>query len=414
MSYAVPGRADELPDELVELWNDTIAAAYESQADSLKSRFFSLDPAALSRPAQTDAVKWPGDPAEPSFCIDDATAQLLSDWGREGRHALHNEYCEYAVLRRRDATGRLRPKRVEVTTELREYWSAIAARDPERVRAMAAESLGREPAWEELFGVPDPLGLGESEREVAFGHTVAGHGNHAHLQQAGVPAQPTGALNTDGALFMTHPINGLDDLLYIVLFGAKPYAIATDDGGRRQADRDDIFAASGVEHLACRHADPAAALGAYGAAFAGKQVAFADPLGMYLREPNLGVFAYRDDALPEDWVRFGRGEPGMHQRLVFGPPDDHEAFLDDITVAVGASERPLTGGFQLVRQLDVGPLVLVGEGEPVADSEWELIDAIAAPITCSSADVCATIRDLERRHRAQQGGREAPRSMPTP
>ena len=228
MAYDVPGRADELTEELVSKWNETIAAAYDSQDPSLKSRFFELDWEGLREANQTDAVKWPGDPAEPSFCIDDEIAQLLSDWGKEGRHALHNEYCEYAVISMPDGTGRLRPKRVQVTTELREYWSCVAIRDPGRVRAMAAEVLVREPGWEELFGVADPHALSEAEREVAFGHTVAGHGNDPRLTQAGVPAQPNGRLNTDNALFMTHPINGLDDLLYIVLFGAKPYAVRAD------------------------------------------------------------------------------------------------------------------------------------------------------------------------------------------
>lgn len=410
MPYDVPGRADELSEELVRRWNDTIAAAYESQDASLKSRFFELEPQRLREPQQTDEVKWPGDPAEPSFCIDDQTAQVLCDWGKEGRHALHNEYCEYAVVSRRDGTGRPRPKRVEVTTELREYWSCVAIRDPDRVRAMAAETLGSEPGWEELFGVADPHALSEEEREVAFGHAVAGHGNDPRLVDAGVPAQPTGALNTDNALFMTHPINGLDDLLYIVLFGAKPYAVR-QDGELAQADRDDIFAAFAVEHLACRHADPAAALGAYGAAYAGKQVAFADPLGMYLRQPNLDVFAYQGGPLPAEWVRFGRGQEGMYQRLVFGPPDDHEAFLDDITVAVGATDKPLVGGFQLLRQLEVGPLVMVGEGDPVGESEWQLIKRIAQPIACNAADICDGIRELKRRYDAQQLGRAAPRTM---
>ena len=52
----------------------------------------------------------------------------------------------------------------------------------------------------------------EAEREIAFGHALGGNGNDAHLVQAGVPAQPTGRLNTENALFMTHPINGIDDL----------------------------------------------------------------------------------------------------------------------------------------------------------------------------------------------------------
>ena len=410
MPYDVPGRADEVNVQLLREWNDTIAAAYDSQDESLKSRFFALDAERLRNPAQTDGIKWPGDPAEPSFCIDDQTAQVLSDWGREGRHALQNEYCEYAVVSRRDATGALRPKRVQVTTELREYWSFVAVRDPDRVRAMAAEVLGREPEWTELFGVSEPHTLTEDEREVAFGHTVAGHGNDPRLEGAGVPAQPTGALNTENALFMTHPINGLDDLLYIVLFGAKPYAVR-EDGELRRASRDEIFAAFEAEYLACRHADPAAALGAHGAAFAGKQVAFADPLGMYLREPNLAVFQYEGATVPPEWVRFGRGEAGMYQRLVFGPPDDNDAFLDEITVAVGAEERPLLGGYQLLRELEVGPLILVGEGEPVTDSEWEILPPVDKPIACDAADICEGIRQLKLRYDASHRGRVAPRSV---
>jgi hypothetical protein len=410
VAYDVPGRADEISEELVRAWNDTVAAAYDSQDASLKSRFFELDWERLQAPEQTDGVKWPGDPAEPSFCIDDQTAQVLCDWGREGRHALHNEYCEYAVVSGRDATGRLRPKRVQVTTELREYWSFVAVRDPDRVRETAAQVLGREPDWDELYGVTDPHGLDEDEREIAFGHAVAGHGNDPRLEGAGVPAQPTGALNTENALFMTHPINGLDDLLYIVLFGARPYAVR-EDGEHRRASRDDIFAAFGVEYLACRHADPTAALGAYGAAFAGKQVAFANPLGMYLREPNLAVFRYEGEEVPPEWVRFGRGEAGMYQRLEFGPRDDDDAFLDQITVAVGAAESPLLGGYQLLRELEVGPLVLVGDGEPVTDAEWDVLPRVSEPIACDAAAVCRGIRELKRRYDAAHSGRVGPRNV---
>src|SRR3712207_5972201 len=118
--------------------------------------------------------------------------------------------------------------------------------------------------------------------EEAFSTLVAGHGNDAELAQEGIPAQPVGRLNTDNALFMTHPINGLDDLLYIVLFGARPYARG-DVGEPQPATSEQIFREFGVEQLACRHADPAAAMGAHGAAFNGRTVAFADPWGCTYR-----------------------------------------------------------------------------------------------------------------------------------
>jgi hypothetical protein len=413
MPYDAPGYADELGDELRERWNETIARAYASQNDALKSRFFTLDPDALREPRASDAIAWPGDPGKPAFCVGEESAQALSDWGLTGRRAVQLEYCEYMVLNGRDATGALRPKRVEVTTEFREYWACIAMHEPERVRAMATDVLGAEPSWEDLFGVADPHALSVAEREIAFGHTVAGHGNDRRLRVAGVPAQPTGRLNMERALFMTHPINGVDDLIYVAIFGAHAYAVSERDE-RSQASGDDVFNAFNVTHLACNHADPAIALGVYDLVFGGGQVAFANPLGMYIRMPNVDVFSYRGAPLPEDWVRFSRGRPGSYQRLVFGPPDEHDGFLDDVTLTLGASEKPLTGGYQLLRELDIGPLLRVGEADPIQEPEWEILEPAAAPIACDDAESCKAVRDLLQRLEAERAGRSAPRTMPEP
>lgn len=408
MAYAVPGRADDLGPALIARWNDAIQTTWDSMSE-LQSRFMTLDPAALEDPVPA-AIKWFGDPAEPQFCIDEETARALSDWGVRGRHALHNEYCEYAVVKRRDASGSLRPKRVQVTTELREYWSTIAVADPDTVRQMAARALGFEPSWAELYGVDDPHALNEDEREIAFGHAVAGHGNHRRLQQAGVPAQPTGALNTDNALFMTHPINGLDDLIYIVLFGAHPYAVREDGGGRRPATREEIFVSEGVEHLACRHADPAAAIGAHGAAMEGRPVAFADPLGMYLQSLAQDLFVIRGETVPDEWVRWGRGQEGIRQRLEFGPSDGDDEFLDDIVVAEGASEEPLTGGYQLLKQIEIGPRALAGRSSTVADHEFRDLAVPNPDVDCRQAAICDQMATLKAEFDRERGqARVAPR-----
>ena len=139
----------------------------------------------------------------------------------------------------------------------------------------------------------DPHALSVEEREIAFGHTCAGHGNDRRLRVAGVPAQPTGRLNMARALFMTHPINGIDDLIYVAIFGAHAYCVAERDE-RRQASGDDVFSAFKVTHLACNHADPTISLGVYDLVYQarGAQVAFQNPLGMYIRRPNLEVFSY--------------------------------------------------------------------------------------------------------------------------
>jgi hypothetical protein len=413
MPYDAPGHADELTDELRERWNETIARAYAAQNDALKTRFFSLDPDALRDPRTTDAIKWPGDPGKPAFCVGEDNAQALSDWGLTGRRAVQLEYCEYMIVSGRDETGALRPKRVEITTEFREYWACIAMHDPDKVRGMAADVLGAEPSWEELYGVADPHALSPEEREIAFGHTVAGHGNDRRLRVAGVPAQPTGRLNMERALFMTHPINGIDDLIYVAIFGAHAYCVADRDE-RRQAGGDDVFSAFKVTHLACNHADPTISLGVYDLVYHGARVAFRNPLGMYIRRPNLEVFSIDGGPLPDDWVRFSRGREGSYQRLVFGPPDEHEAFLDDITLSLGASEQPLVGGYQLLRELEIGPLMQSGNAAPIEESEWELLESAPGTIACDDAESCKAVRDLLARYEAARAGRKAPRTMPEP
>ncbi|MEL6971601.1 MAG: hypothetical protein AAFO02_15655 [Bacteroidota bacterium] len=410
MSYSNPGYADLLNSELLKHWNQVIQQSYERLRDRFESRFFLLSPQDIINP-QPASVQWFADPAEPDFCIGSKTAKQLSDWGMRGRHALHNEYCEYSVVQRIDNTGQIRPKRVQITTELREYWTCIAKYDPIQVLEMMNNILGYQPAWEDIYGVGDPFDLNEEQREIAFARLVSGHGNDRELSGKGVPAQPVGKINTDNALFMTHPINGLDDLLYIVMFGALPYASQTP--GVR-ANREQIFREARVEHLACRHADPAAAMGAYGAVFEGRSVSFADPLGMYILNFNDRVFLYNDEPIPQSWIRWSRGkQAGLYQRLEFGPSDDEDIFLDDITVEEGASSIPLTGGFQLLQNLEVGPKVVIGEATEVKDDEYVILTVTDQPINCSEAEICsAVIMPLQAEYeRAHQMDRLAPRVM---
>ncbi len=253
MSYSTPGNADQLDQSLLKAWNQAIEDSYNDQSDRLKSRFFSLDPSALPNPIEA-RVQWFADPAEPIFCLDEVWGQRLSDWGICGRHKLHNEYCEYTIQYAMDANGRRRPKCVHFSTELREYWVAIAKKDSDKLLEIATEVLGFEPAFEDLYGTADPDSLSEEIREVRFSTLVAGHGHDDSLP-GDVPAQPTGPLNREHMLFMTHPINGLDDLLYIVMFGAHTYASIVN-GQHVPASKEQIFRQrsgnSTVEYLACR------------------------------------------------------------------------------------------------------------------------------------------------------------------
>ena len=407
--YDAPGFVADLDEPLLKVWNDTIREHYAGQDEPLKTRFFTVDPSTVANGVESDAVKWSADPAEPNFCVDRKTARETSDWaialtghplhdafGSKGRVEVQNEYCEYAIKYAQVGEKHFRAKRVIITTELREYWLMLATHAPNKVQQLASALTGLSVQWADLYGpgVADPLQLSADERAVLFSTWVAGAAQDRVLLDKGVPPQPLGALNRRHALFMTHPINGLDDLLYIIMFGARPYA--RREGAKWvKANRDEIFTKEGVEHLACRHADPAAAIGAHDQAFDGRQVAVANPFGMYIRSFAQDDFIYKGKPVPAEWVRFSRGSAmGLFQRLELGPPDDEQVFLEDIQV--GDNAEPLTGGFQVLERLEVGPLLRIGDKSVVTEQEFQAHEVTSAPpITCAQAAVCRRMKRLK-------------------
>lgn len=388
MAYDPPGRADNLDGPLLDAWNTRVAEEYKQIFAKHGSRFITADPATLDEAKPLD-VHWFADPVEPVTCLDPASARQLADWPVVGRNELQDEYAEFAIELGVDKSGKRRPKRVQITTELREYWLTIAVADPDAVADMAEDVLGRRPSFTELYGVDDPVALEPAERKARFEHRVAGSDE----------ISPSGELNTANALFMTHRINGLKDLIYIVMFGAKPYAVLLPNGSRRPAGRDEIFfpKGKGTQILACRHADPVAALSAHRAAWEGRTVAFANPLGMYIQTFDQAALSLDGEALPEEWISWGRGEEAMRQRLVVGPPDKDERFLDDITVLGGAADEPLLGGYQLLKLIEVGPLASQGTPSAIDTKEFVDVPALDEAIDCQAEWVCSPILKLKQR-----------------
>ena len=388
-----PGYADSLSKDILLKWNKKIEDVYNGLVEENGSKYFELDPSKLYSAQTTASVKWFADPAEPNFCKGSTIAQKLSDWGTRGRHELHNEYCEYAITWQKDATGKLRPKRVQVTTELREYWVTLAVHKPAVLLKILSQILGFKPDWSLIYG-SDPKTMSGEDRLINFCKLVAGSGGDADLESKGVPSQPVGKLNHENAIFMTHPINGLDDLLYIVMFGSKPYARKV--GAKvLPATKEQIFRSSpDLEGLACRHADPAAAMGAHAAVFSGRKVAFANPIGMYIHSFASSLFTYNDYPVPAGWIKLSRGNKNLYQRLVFGPADHEDVYLDDMRVEIGGNSKPLIGGFQVLQQIEVGPMIALGKPSALAPTEYEILKSSTDPIICGDAKICIDIEQL--------------------
>lgn len=390
--FKAPGNLQELDSAGLRIWNDMIKRQFDR---SSASRFLKSNPQDVENGFIVDSVRWSGAPAEPKFCINREWALKLSDWGVRGRHGTQNEYCEYNLVTAIDSNGRVRPKRVVFTTELREYWVLLAQQDPEQLKEIIKNILGREVSWQELYNHTDPLSLNNQQRKVAFSTMVAGNGYDRDLSNANVPVQPLGSLNRDNALFMTHPINGLDDLIYIVAFGSVPYVV-NDSGIERKALLQEIFREASVEQLACRNADPAAAAGAFDAVSEGREISFAENLGMYIRPLNIDNFEYNNNTIPEEWIKYSRGQQDMYQRLEFGPSDEEEVYLDDIYLKRGAAREEIIGGYQIAELLEVGPLVIVSsQSSEVKQSDKVLINASTSSISCRQARVCVAMNNLK-------------------
>jgi hypothetical protein len=85
----------------------------------------------------------------------------------------------------------------------------------------------------------------------------------------------------------------------------------------------------------------------------------------------------------------------MSQRLEFGPPDSHAAFLDEIMIDVGGVPLPVSGGYQVVQQMEVGPIVLLSPTSSVGAQEYVVLNTSTAPINCREAGVCSSIRAMK-------------------
>ncbi|WP_108811918.1 hypothetical protein [Sphingorhabdus sp. Alg231-15] len=413
--YDAPGGVDDFDsEELKAIWNRRIVNEFEDLSD-YHSRFFAIDSTKISDGNDTPDVRWAADPAEPNFCFGIEAARELSNWriksghpvhsalSSKGRRETHNEYCEYRIIFHKEEGQPPRAKRVVFTTELREYWMTLATYAPDRLKCACYDVLGRDVDWTELYGpgVEDPSELTENQRLILFATWVSGGGGDRDLMEAGVPIHPIGELNNLNALFMTHRINGLDDLLYIVLYGAHPYA-RKDGSDWVPATKDEIFSKTYFEgeelppiQLACRHADPEAATKAAKQAFEGRKLGFANPLGMYIMSFADADFLFQGNTLPSDWIRFSRGSGDqLYQRLEFGPPDDSPHFLDEITV--GDDELPVQGGFEIAQRIEVGPWLRIGSQSDVTDDEYERfeVEALDEDYDCAKAPICRKLTRL--------------------
>lgn len=309
--------------------------------------------AALDDEGAPALLDWVAFPTRIESCLSRADALRLLDSRAAGAgRALQEEYLEWRVVRDR---GRIR--RVEMTTELAEYWRLLAAFQPARTLALVAAFAGEDAVSPEaVYGPLDPFaeGVSAAKRERAFRRRMLG--------------SAPGPYN-DGSraiCCMVQDSNSIAALIRLAAVATTPRVVRDLAGGHiRCLTCTEAFPFLGEAAMPARASDPLLVERLARLAFEGRRVAFDDAPGVYIHDvEHTRLVTPGGKAVPREWFTFSRaatpadGRP-RYQRLVFEVPASERCELDDLVDL--ATEEPLRYGGQIADLVQLALVVRVSE-----------------------------------------------------
>jgi hypothetical protein len=283
------------------------------------------------RTPQVVGLDWTGLPVRVVGCLGRARALAALDAQRR----LQEEYVEWRTVRAPDGTIR----RVELTTELRDYWRVLAAHEPARAIDLVGELTGRAIAARHLEGLRDgPLNDGR-----------------------------------EGICFMTHRDNDLPALARIAAAAAMPCTV-----GDRRATANEAIRMLPDAAIAGRASDPVIVEALGRLASERRLVALADPVGVYVGGVEHARLRTPDGStVPREWFAASRGS----QRLVFEVPAGEGFLVGDLVDA--ASERPIRHGGQIAELVALRVLLRASApGVARSRAKLEADPRRRAPVRC--------------------------------
>lgn len=372
-----------------------------------ENRYLDLDP----DPQATEVTgpDWSGLPIRVASCLGSREEALrLLDWrgeaGDEGRRRLQEDYLEWRVVR--GLRGEI--CRVELTTELPDYWRELAAQNPEETLRLVAE-FADEPSVPAaaVYGDHAPFVTDSTPegRETAFADTM--------LPPEGRSPYNCGA---KAICCMVQATNTLRDLLRLTVGAAQPRAVNDEVTGRLR--RMTAAEAIPLVHAAVlgRSSDPVLVERLERLAYEGRRIGFDDPLGVYIQGFEHGRLRQPDGTpVPAEWFRFSRGlgpdeapdSRPRYQRLVFEVPDGEGCVGELIDIA---TEKPLRYGGQVAELVQLAVFLRISEAGSVPTE----LKACGVPAVKSlAADDCGSVRkdrgefEAERSVDISPPGREA-------
>ncbi len=264
----------------------------------------------------------------------DSSPLPAKPYGPAGPRGWQDEYCEWAV--QRDAQGEI--VRVSFTCENPEYWHTLWSVDENRVLELYRQLVSPRVQLADLY-LRDASG--KIVQDPFIGRPAYNPLNKWNNSTRALP-------DSGGAVHLTSPPNNLGAEIGL---GAAATLL-------RFMDQD-------PQTLICctpygqsfRHSDPHIGFTVNSAVQAlGMRVTIADPVGLYIQEPDFENYELPPDAVkaglkPKDFWRLVRGVPGMGLHAVFQAPKGYEHVkLGGIKI----NGQPLRWGAQVTQTFQIG------------------------------------------------------------
>jgi hypothetical protein len=384
-------------------WSQLVRSAHQQSINASRTRCLLAEADADITPTVV-RVDWGAFPIHVELCLQsEERANRLLDWttgmGDRGRLVGHEEYLEWRTVR--DPGGKI--VRVEMTTELPDYWLTLARHRPSRVLRLAARFAG-EPsvAPRDIYGNLNPLapGVTPDQREAAFIDMMLPEGDRP-------PRSPYN--NGQKAIcFMYNGINSLGAAVQLAAFAAQPFA-KTVDGAEQPLNGREAISSTRQAAADCRNSDPTIVGGVLAAAFDRRKIVFDDPFGVYIANVERSRILLPDGAtpVPEDWFILERGtagtdpgtDPDRFQRLVLEVPPNPEGLKVGDLIDADTGE-PIQFGAQVARLVTVNFLVRVSDADRVDQPRIPV--QVIAPGDCGDDPRCRTFQRAFEEFEASQ------------
>jgi len=363
---------------------------HERAISDAGTQHFVLQNSSMTQPPAT--VDWDGIPIRVQTCLKSRSkAMRLSDWvsgiGDRGRAICHEEYMEWRTVR--NAGGKI--TRVEITTEVQEYWITMARHNPSKLLSLVARFAGEQSVpFQQVYGTvnPNAPGVTPDDRERGFRSMM--------LPPPKTRNPPRSPYNNGqkAICFLYQNVNALEAAVVLAAFAGFPLAAAVGNTGQlRPLTGSEAIASTDQNAVDCRNSDPTIVGAIIGQAFSGKQVTLDDPAGIYITNVEASRLLRPDDQtpVPEEWFNLQRGSASADgkqrfQRLVFEVPTDLPFVVGDLIDS--QTNETIDFGWQVAQLVKVGLYVRIGGNVPGGPTPV----ALQPVANCAQQDSCEFFR----------------------